>query len=89
MTYFRLGSGLNCIWPARAGDSDFPFWHGLIRAPTRALPIMPAMTGLGSFAATPMHSARALWTQTCCDRQAHAAQRSFPDDDHRFTGPCL
>src|SRR5216684_7215141 len=27
-----------------------------MRAPTRAIPIMPGITGLGSFAGTPMHS---------------------------------
>ncbi len=39
--------------------------------------------------AVAISEAGALWTQTCCDRQACAAQRSLPDDDHQFTGPCL
>jgi hypothetical protein len=29
----------------------------------------------------------ALWTRTCCNSQTRVAQRSFPDDDHRFPGP--
>src|SRR3974390_275539 len=39
--------------------------------------------------AVAINEAWALWTWTRCDRQAHVAQRSLPNDDHRFTGPCL
>jgi hypothetical protein len=30
-----------------------------------------------------------IWTRTCCDNETRVAQRSFPDDHHRFPGPCL
>jgi hypothetical protein len=35
------------------------------------------------------YEACALWTRTCCDNQTRVAQRSFPDDYHRFPGPRL
>jgi hypothetical protein len=31
----------------------------------------------------------ALWTRNCCNVQTRMAQRSCPDDDYRFPGPCL
>ena len=51
--------------------------------------VVYAKRPFGSRCSWPPASAAHLWTRTCCDSQTRMAQRSFPDDNHRFPGPCL